>query len=212
VTRSAVAALDHLVYAVPDLDAGARRIEELLGVATEPGGRHPGRGSRNRLIGLGPDRYLEIVGPDPEQPAPGAPRWFGLDVLRAARLATWCAKAIELGSVVERGRAAGLDLGEPTVATRLRADGTELSWTFTDPLADRAAGVVPFLIDWGDSEHPGRTLAPSCSVVDVRLVHPEPEKVGRWLTALGLDVVVRRGDVPRVVATLKTPNGVVELP
>lgn len=210
-TRSAAAALDHLVYAVPELVDGARRIEGLLGVPTEPGGTHVGRGSHNRLIGLGPDRYLEIVGPDPEQPAPGAPRWFGLDGLRAPRLVTWCMKATGLAASVERGRAAGIELGEPTVASRLRADGTELSWTFTDPLADRAGGVVPFLIDWGDSEHPGRGLAPVCSVLDVRVEHPEPESVSRWLTALGLDVTVRRGHAPLVVASLETPNGVVEL-
>jgi hypothetical protein len=206
-----VGALDHLVFAVPDLESGSRRIEERLGVPTERGGCHPGRGSRNRLVGLGPDSYLEVVSVDPGQAAPSGPRWFGLDALRDARLVTWCVKATELDQLVDRGRLAGIDLGAPTVASRLRDDGTELRWTFTDPSADRAGGVVPFFIDWGRSPHPGAALAPTCSLLDVRLEHPEPETVARWLDALGLDNPVRRGECPRVVATLQTPDGIVEL-
>ena len=205
------AALDHLVFAVPDLDSGARLIEERLGVPTEPGGSHPGRGSHNRLVGLGPDRYLEVVSVDPGQATPSGERWFGLDTLRRPRMVTWCAKATDLDGLVERGRRAGIDLGAPTVASRLRADGTELRWTFTNPSTGRAGGVVPFFIDWGGSEHPGGALAPTCSLVDVRLEHPEPDTVARWLDALGLDTPVSRGGRPRVVATLVTPNGKVEL-
>lgn len=206
-----VGALDHLVFAVPDLDAGARLVEEWLGVPTEPGGSHPGRGSRNRLVGLGSDRYLEVVSVDPGQAAPDGPRWFGLDTLRDARLVTWCVKATGLDELVERGRRTGIDLGSPMVASRRRDDGSELRWTFTDPSTDRAGGVVPFFIDWGRSEHPGGTLAPTCSCVDVRLEHPEPDTVALWLDALGLDTPVRRGERPRVIATLETPNGIVEL-
>lgn len=203
--------MDHLVFAAPDLDAGVRAVEERLGVASEPGGAHPGRGSRNRLVGLGPDCYLEIVGIDPEQAAPGAPRWFELDTLRTPRLVTWCVAAADLGALAERGRRAGIDLGDPTSASRLGADGTELRWTFTDPRAERAGGVVPFFIDWGASVHPGLRLAKACSFVEVRLEHPQPEVVARWLAALGLATPVRGGDAPRVVATLHTPNGIVEL-
>ena len=71
--------IDHLVYAASDLERGMREIEALTGVSPTAGGRHPGRGTQNALIALGVDVYLEIVAPDPQQPAPTSRRWLGVD-------------------------------------------------------------------------------------------------------------------------------------
>src|SRR6267142_855367 len=91
-----LAQVDHLVYATPDLQLGVDTAEKLFGVRATPGGQHPGLGTRNALIALGPASYLEIIAPDPAQPAPEAPRPFGIDDLGAPRLATWAARASAL--------------------------------------------------------------------------------------------------------------------
>ena len=91
-----LAQIDHLVYATPDLDLGIATIDKLLGVRATPGGQHPGLGTRNALVALGPASYLEIIGPDPEQPKPAGPRRFGIDDLKAPRLLTWVAKGRDL--------------------------------------------------------------------------------------------------------------------
>ena len=77
--KAVLSKVDHLVYATPDLAAGVERVERLLGVKAVPGGQHPGGGTRNALIRLGDETYLEIIGPDPDQPKPPRPRRFGID-------------------------------------------------------------------------------------------------------------------------------------
>ena len=208
--------MDHLVFAAPELEAGVRHVERLLGVRMERGGRHDGFGTWNRLLGFGGRSYMEVVAPDPAQPTPDRPRWFGLGDLTAPRLVTWCAAvptavAADLPSLGETGRAAGLDLGEIRAGRRARADGTLLTWSMTDPWAERAGGVVPFCIDWADAPHPAESLEPACRFVGLRAEHPDPERIGRVCAALGLDIELAHGEAPRLIATLDTPNGIVEL-
>ena len=102
--QDVLAAVDHLVYATPDLTLGIDTLERLLGVRATPGGQHPGLGTRNALIALGPSTYLEIIGPDPDQPKPATPRRFGIDELTAPRLTTWVAKGKDLDGLVTRAR------------------------------------------------------------------------------------------------------------
>jgi hypothetical protein len=44
--------LDHLVVAARSLDEGAQYVADTLGVTPADGGRHPGMGTHNRLLGL----------------------------------------------------------------------------------------------------------------------------------------------------------------
>src|SRR4051812_43488329 len=96
IRMSLLARVDHLVYATPDLDTSIRDLERLLGVAASAGGQHLGRGTRNALIAIGERAYLEIIGPDADQPPPAGPRWFGVDALEQPRLVTWAAHGTDL--------------------------------------------------------------------------------------------------------------------
>ena len=146
--------VDHLVWGGRSLTQEIERLEQLTGVRPVPGGRHPNEGTHNALLGLGPAMYLELIAPDPDQAPPSRPRWFGLDALTAPRLVTWAAKSADLEEQADAARAQGLILGGVRSGRRELANGESLSWRLTYPDMSYGAGLIPFLIDWGESRHP----------------------------------------------------------
>ena len=199
--------LDHLVYATHNLDQTIDELAHRLGVRATAGGQHPGRGTRNALIALGPASYLEIVGPDHTQPSPMAPRWFGIDTLRRPRLVAWAAVARDLVKVTALAIAQGVHLGAVVAGGRTRPDGGALAWHMTDPTSIVADGVVPFLIDWGSSEHPAKAAAKGVELVSFRGEHSDAPEVRRMLHVLGVQFPVDPAPVPRLIATLRGPVG-----
>jgi hypothetical protein len=203
--------LDHLVYATPDLNLGIDTIEKVLGVRATPGGQHPGLGTRNALVALGPTSYLEIIGPDPEQPKPAGPRRFGIDELNAPRIVRWVVKSNDLETVAANAAQKHVKLGAVIPGSRRRPDGVVLSWRYTDPNVVVANGLIPFFIDWGTSPHPSATAARGATLINVRAEHPDAEGTQRMLQALGLDLPVRKAPAPAIIATIEGARGRVEL-
>jgi len=203
--------IDHLVYAVPDLEHGVDAVEALLGVRASAGGRHQGRGTHNALLALGPHTYLEIIAPDPEQRPITGPLWFDADRVTVPRLVTWAANASGLENLVQQAQQHGIDVGEVMPGTRRRADGVELRWRYTDPLRQLAEGIVPFFIDWGDTPHPAKSTAQGASPVALRAEHPQPEAVRNMLRALRLDLPVTEGEQRALIATIQTTRGRIDL-
>ncbi len=206
-----IARVDHLVYATPDLKRGVEEIEKLLGVRAIAGGQHPGRGTRNALIALGPTTYLEIIAPDPEQPAPKEPRPFGIDGLKQSRLVAWCVNGRDLEQLRHDALRKGVHLGEVRSGSRLRPDGVQLSWQFTDPTVLVADGIVPFFIDWGKSPHPAHTAPKGATLVSLHAQHPDVRGVHGMLQHLRLDLPVSHGQSPALIAVIEGPRGRVEL-
>jgi len=210
-TADAVSVVDHLVYATPDLTVGIDAIEKLLGIRATPGGQHPGAGTRNALVALGPASYLEIIGPDPEQPHPSGPRRFGIDGLKSPRITAWAAKGQDLERLVADAARNGVNLGPVGCGSRNRPDGVLLSWRFTSPATVLSDAIVPFFIDWGKTPHPAQTAAAGATLVGLRAEHPDAQRVGEMLRKLGLDLRVTEAPAPALIATVDSPKGRVEL-
>lgn len=204
-------AVDHLVFAAPDLESGVRFVEDLLGVRAIPGGQHPGIGTRNALVSLGPTTYLEIIAPDPEQPPPRQPRPFRIDTLSAPRLVTWAAARSDLDGEVDAARARGVDPGAVLDASRTLPNGSTLSWRLTDLRLMLGGGIVPFLIDWLDSPHPASRLPAGCTLVELRATHPNPADVAEQLAAFGLTMCIDPAAEVGLTALIEIPRGRVEL-
>ena len=200
--------LDHLVYAVPDLDAAVDWFEVRTGLRPAAGGRHLGLGTRNFLVRLGPASYLEIIGMDVEHPpAPGATVPFGVDRIGAPRLLTWAVHPVELDAAVSQLAAAGADLGAPRAMSRRTPSGALLEWRLATVLPLPSDGVVPFLIDWGSSTHPAADPSlPTAPLISFAGTHPDPAAVTAVLSSAGMTLALEAGPVG-LTAVLDTPRG-----
>jgi hypothetical protein len=199
--------LDHLVYAVPDLDGAATALGARLGITPVAGGRHDGRGTHNALLAFFDGSYLELIAPDPAQPEPAAGRPFGVRPGMAPALVSWAVRTDDLDATVAAARAAGVDPGPVAAMSRSRPDGVRLAWRLTAPAA---GDVLPFLIDWGSSPHPSDGL-PAVELVAFDLAHPDPVTTHARLVALGTPRPVARAPYPTLRATVRGPAGSVQL-
>ncbi|MFT4570510.1 MAG: hypothetical protein ACI8TX_000531 [Hyphomicrobiaceae bacterium] len=201
--------LDHLIYIAPDLDHAVAALKARLGVRPAAGGSHPGLGTRNALLALGADTYLEVLAPDPAQA--GASAVFDFASLTQPRLGTWAAKAIDIDARVERAANAGYDAGLVVPMERRLPDNTVLEWRLTWRSQPEHDGLVPFLIDWGDSPSPATSAPTGCSLSSFYAEHPNPSSVQPVLSALEVDLDVRGGEHPALVAIIDGPKGRFEL-
>ncbi|MEO1514931.1 MAG: VOC family protein [Bacteroidota bacterium] len=203
--------IDHLVYAVPELESGSRHIQQLLGVPVEGGGRHPDRGTHNHLIGLGPHSYLEIIAKEPNRPENAPPCWMGLDGLQAARMLRWAVKRPNLDHCHRLAEKHQIPLGAIAQGRRQLASGDWLSWQLTEPGTQSQASILPFFIDWGQSLHPSQNMTGPCRIESIALYHPQAPQLQEQLDVFDLPHQVQTAEEARIVIRLQTPNGLVEL-
>lgn len=174
-------------------------------------------GSRNALAGLGGSlsrtAYLELIGPDTDQPDPPAARPFGIDHLTPskAQLVTFAVSVDDLDSAVEAVSAAGFEPGRARSMSRVRPDGVRLEWRLATPPRRIHEGTQPFLIDWGDTPHPSASLPVGCALDSLTVSTPHHEALGTLFAALDLAIGVEAADRPMLSAGVATPNGQIEL-
>lgn len=181
--------IDHLVLGTPDLATTVAWLAADLGIEVVPGGQHLGWGTRNFLGSLGGGSYLEVIGPDPDQPDPSQPRPFGVDALRATRLVAWAAGTTAMDATREACERAGWPVGPAAAMSRTRPDGVVLRWRLTMPSLVDGLAVRPFLIDWGATEHPSVSLPQSATLRSLRL--SGDRSLAAQLALLGDDARVR---------------------
>jgi hypothetical protein len=214
--------IDHLVVVAETLAQGAAWCEATFGVAPGPGGRHPLMGTHKRLLRIDgpafPRAYLEIIAVDPEAPAPGRPRWFGLDdpalkekIAERPRLIHWVARCEDIV-------AASAACPEPPGDILDLARG-DFRWRITVPADGHLPGdgLVPSLIQWRSPAHPADNLPErGCALMKLEGFHPEPIAIDKALGALGLAGALapypaEPGEAPNLVAYLRVPSGLREI-
>jgi hypothetical protein len=172
--------------------------------------------THNHLLRLSATTFLEVIAVDPAAESPTRPRWFGLDsdtmrsrLAERPRLVGWVAAVDDIQQAIA---ACPIATGPAEPISR----GT-LHWLITIPINGSLVegGTMPTLIQWPvDRPHPATGMADlGCSLLSLDLGHPEPDRLGAALDAIGFD---RNGTVcilpnlsgPRLSASIRTPDGV----
>ena len=195
---------DHIAVAGETLAEATAHVEEALGLALDPGGVHVEMGTHNRLLSLGPGRYLEAIAVNPESPRLERARWFDLDRFSGPpRLSNWIARTTDL----EGALAAAPDgMGVPIAMTR-----GSFNWSMAVPGTGRLPydGAAPALIRWDTAIHPGDHLPDrGCRLLGLEVAHPEAEALLAAFPALtSLPLVTLVTGPVALRAEIETPHG-----
>jgi hypothetical protein len=197
--------LDHILLGVSDLDHGIAWVEKRTGVRAMFGGVHPGRGTRNALLSLGPRCYLEIIAPDPKQPLGDIAK--NLAELREPTVFNWAVHTDDIAAAARNAVAAGFAIDGPADGSRTRPDGKVLRWKACR-LKDDRGGLLPFFIEWArDSVHPAADAPGGCVLKQFSLESPSPAELEKLCKGLGLEVNVERADKPALRAMIASRKG-----
>ncbi|HKF62277.1 MAG TPA: VOC family protein [Dongiaceae bacterium] len=200
--------VDHLVWYAGDLADGERQLAR-LDSAPVYGGVHPGEGTCNSLLSLGPATYLEILAHDPAQPASALdPEIAGL---KGQGLYHWAAGGVDLAPLTGRARAAGLIASDVVSGGRAKPDGTWLGWRLLGIRDHGFGALVPFFIDWGDGAHPASTAPRGGRLASLELISPRAAALRDLFKVLELDFAIAEGEKPGITATLEGAGGMLRL-
>lgn len=206
--------LDHILLGVNDLDAGVDWFFQRSGVRAALGGVHPGRGTRNALLAVGPRRYLEIIAPDPAQAGKSQfqdDRIAEFRGLKEPRLIGWAAHTNDISGIVKRANAAGLKIEGPADGSRSRPNGKLLRWK-TVSLENNFDNILPFFIEWNSaSPHPSVDAPTGCKLIHFSAQSPKASQAARVAKLLKLGLVIASGTAPRLKATIIGSKNELEL-
>lgn len=206
--------LDHILLGVSDLDHGIAWVEQRTTVRAVFGGVHPGRGTRNALLALGPRRYLEIIAPDSQQPSQGLA--LELKTMQEPRVFNWAVHTDDIAATARKIVAAGFAINGPNDGSRARPDGKTLRWK-SFSLKDDRGGLLPFFIEWvfsqsnQDSVHPSEDAPKGCTLKQFLIESSAARELGGDCQSMDLDVTVESGKTSRLGALITCPKGEVRL-
>jgi len=204
--------IDHIVYAVLNLEEAMQWFEKLTRIAPIFGGFHTTQGTKNALVNLGNNCYLELLAIDKQNTAITAPRWMGIDQITAPQITRWSLKTNQSTKDSKVLKAYDAKMGQIQGGQRKMTNGELLVWDMIMPLANPAVEIIPFMTDWQKSTtHPTLQLPQQCELLSLQLIHPTPLQLQAALNKLEIKLKIKQGENPAIRTRIKCPVGVVEI-
>ena len=138
--------LDHVIYAVADLESGLRCFADQYGLVSAGGGEHPEFGTHNAIVPVGHGQFIELMAVADE----GSQHPLVLSLSKwlrdGDRLVAVCLRPDDLDEVAER-------LSIPIdPAERHTSEGEVTRWRLAGVQAALGPERLPFFIDWQGAE------------------------------------------------------------
>jgi Glyoxalase-like domain len=209
--------VDHVSYAaeVDGLKATVARLAKKLGVNPVDGGVHPRFGTRNIILPLAHERYVEVVEVLDHPASDKAP--FGQAVrARSEAGGGWLGWVVCVDDLAEAEQRLGL---EGVVGSRHRPDGVQLKWRQLGVKGLMADPQVPYFIQWDDkSVHPSVGATTDVTISGLQIAG-DSKRVCEWLglpadqtsTVIDFTFVDPHGTPCLKAVTFDTPRGPVTI-
>lgn len=203
--------LDHIVYCTNDFQQSIDDFEDWTGVRPTIGGKHLNQGTKNALVRIGERAYFEILAIDQENTSIKPPRWMGIDLIDKPKITRWAINSNNIRTDADLLNNYKSDISEIIEGKRQTPSGDWLQWKMTKPAASPEVEVMPFLLDWSDSEyHPCDRMGQKISVLNLTLYHDHPNSVQDHIIQLNIDPPIQSKQ-PRIRINLKTPKGIIAI-
>jgi Glyoxalase-like domain len=186
------ARFDHVVVGIRSLSEGIAHFQRLTGATAVPGGVHPGRGTENAVVALGPGEYLEIIAPQAEARLSEADaKLRGLDRLT---IVAWAVAVDNADEAMQALKQSNFQTTLPQHGSRVTPSGQRLEWEVFK-LSDAKIAGAPFFIEWSaTTAHPSTTAPAGCARERFRVQTPASVRLSAAMQALGVrDVAVSNG-------------------
>jgi hypothetical protein len=204
--------VDHVSYAAESdgLAATAERLSKKIGVAPVDGGVHPRFGTRNVILPLSQERYVEVVEVLDHPASYKAP--FGQAVrARSENGGGWMGWAVAVDDLSEAEQRLGR---EAVVGSRHRPDGVMLCWRQLGIKGLIADPQLPYYIKWDDETlHPSVGAQTEVTIRSLEIAG-DPDRVRDWLglppdhaTSVDFTFVSPHGNPGLLSVTFDTPEG-----
>ena len=180
--------LDHVSFAVgaDGLSGTTANLGQLLGASFVDGGAHPRFGTRNNILPLADDRYLEVVEVLEHPAAEKAP--FGQAVRQRSDAGGgwlgWCLAVDDMTEVEKR-------MGRHAVpGNRRRPDGFNLEWRQIGTSGMKSDPQLPFVISWDMdmAEHPSSGADTGVALTALEIAG-DPNRLATWLGAPAIEAL-----------------------
>lgn len=211
--------VDHLVFAAgpAGLKAEAERLGELLGAEFKDGGFHPRFGTRNHILPLADDRYLEVV-EVLEHPAADK-ALFGQAVRARTEMGGgWLSWVLSVEDIIPFGERVQRT---PVDGSRHFPDGRLLEWKQVGIKGLLADPQLPYFLQWTSQDH---SVLPSAlpgdiDVLEIDIAGSRPrieewigQELGEEFDGVKLNFTAPNGQPGMDAVTFNTPNkGIVRI-
>ncbi len=199
------AEIDHVIIAVPALDAAAVALTRATGTRTAFGGTHVSGGTANRLAALGPKLYLELLGPAPGAPPVG----YGAELARleAPKPDGFAIRVKDAEAAAVGLRRAGFKVSKVDAGGRTTPEGQVLRWKTFEVIEPEFCGFIPFFVEWeAGAPHPSTVAPGGATLRGLRAFHQRAVELTRLYAALGVPLRATLGPA-RLKIIIRGPGG-----